>query len=75
MSVCCECCVLSATSWSLVQRSPTECDVSKKCDRVSSKNEAALAPKGLSSYWKKIVVMEDLLSHLSIHSTQRDVST
>jgi hypothetical protein len=38
MSVCCECCVLSevsATGWSLVQRSPTECVVS--CDRESSK--------------------------------------
>jgi hypothetical protein len=33
MAVCCECCVLSgrvsATSWSLVHRSPTECGVSK----------------------------------------------
>jgi hypothetical protein len=33
MSVSCECCVLSvevsATSWSLVQRSPTECGVSQ----------------------------------------------
>jgi len=25
MFVCCECCVLSATDWSLVQRSPTDC--------------------------------------------------
>jgi hypothetical protein len=38
-----ECCQVevSATSWSLVQRSPTECGVSKKCDREASKNEAA----------------------------------
>jgi hypothetical protein len=25
--------------WSLVQRSPTECGVSKVCDREASKNE------------------------------------
>jgi hypothetical protein len=25
--------LVSATSWSLVQRSPTECGESKKCDR------------------------------------------
>jgi hypothetical protein len=31
---------ISATGWSLVQRSPTECGVSE-CDRESSKNEAA----------------------------------
>jgi hypothetical protein len=44
MSVSCECCQVevSATSWSLVQRSPTECGVSKKvCDREASKNDAA----------------------------------
>jgi hypothetical protein len=32
---------VTATSWSLVQRSPTECDVSKVCDREPSKTEAA----------------------------------
>jgi hypothetical protein len=32
---------VSATGWSLVQRSPTECGVSKVCDREASKNEAA----------------------------------
>jgi hypothetical protein len=31
--VCCQV-EVSATSWSLVQRSPTECGVSKVCDRV-----------------------------------------
>jgi hypothetical protein len=43
MSIACECCQVevSATSWSLVQRSPTKCGVSKKCDREASKNEAA----------------------------------
>ena len=38
--VCCKV-EVSATGWSLVQRSPTECGVSKKCDREASKNEAA----------------------------------
>jgi hypothetical protein len=41
MSVSCVCCVLSAKGCSLVQRSPTECGVSKVCDREASKNEAA----------------------------------
>jgi hypothetical protein len=43
MSVCCECCQVevSATGWSLVQRSHTDCGVSKVCDREVSKNEAA----------------------------------
>jgi hypothetical protein len=40
MYVCCVCCVLSgigvsATSWSLVQRSPTDCGVSQ-CDGEAS---------------------------------------
>jgi hypothetical protein len=47
--VCCQV-EVSATSWSLIQRSPTECGVSKKCDHEASKNEEALAPKGLSSH-------------------------
>jgi hypothetical protein len=38
--VCCHV-EVSATSWSLVQRTPTECVVSKNCDREASKNEAA----------------------------------
>jgi hypothetical protein len=38
--VCCQV-EVSATSWSLVQRSPTECGVSKVCDREASKNEAS----------------------------------
>jgi hypothetical protein len=32
---------VSATGWSLVQTSLTECGVSKKCDREASKNVAA----------------------------------
>jgi hypothetical protein len=38
--VCCQVQV-SATGWSLVQRSPTECGVSKVCDCETSKNEEA----------------------------------
>jgi hypothetical protein len=38
--VCCQVDV-SATGWSLVQRSPTDCGVSQKCDREASNNEAA----------------------------------
>jgi hypothetical protein len=39
--VCCQV-EVSVTSWSLIQRSPTKCGVSKKkCDREASKNEAA----------------------------------
>jgi hypothetical protein len=37
--VCCQV-EVSATSWSLVQGSPTECGVSE-CDREASNNEAA----------------------------------
>jgi hypothetical protein len=33
--VCCQV-EVSATSWSLVQRSPTDCGVSKTCDREAS---------------------------------------
>jgi hypothetical protein len=36
--VCCQV-EVSASGLSLVQRSPTECGVSKKCDREASKNE------------------------------------
>jgi hypothetical protein len=51
MSVSCECCVLSgrevsATSWSLVQRSPTECGVSDVCDHETSKWGALGTRKG-----------------------------
>jgi hypothetical protein len=54
MSVSCECCVLSGrglwTSWSLVQRSPTECGVSKSVIVKSRRNEEAQAHIGLSSH-------------------------
>jgi hypothetical protein len=42
--LCCQV-EVSATSSSLVQRSPTDCGVSE-CDREALKNEAAYAPKG-----------------------------
>jgi hypothetical protein len=58
MSVSCECCVIqvevSATSWTLVQRSPTECGVSEMCVTMKPRrNEEAQAHIGLSSHTKK----------------------
>jgi hypothetical protein len=51
--VCCQV-EVSATGWSLVQRSPTECGVSRKCVIVKPRrNEEAQAHIGLSSHRKK----------------------
>jgi hypothetical protein len=53
MSVSCECCVVevSATGWSLVQRSPTDCGVSPMCAIMKPRrNEEAQAHIGLSSH-------------------------
>jgi hypothetical protein len=51
--VCCQV-EVSATSWSLVQRSPTDCGVSQMCVIVKSRrNEEAQAHIGLSSHTKK----------------------
>jgi hypothetical protein len=51
--VCCQV-EVSATGWSLVQRSPTECDVSKKCVIVKPrKMRRPRPPRGLSSHRKK----------------------
>jgi hypothetical protein len=57
--VCCQV-EVSATGWSLVQRSPTDCGVSKKCVIVKPRNEEAQAPeKGLLSYRKKNTIIYD----------------
>jgi hypothetical protein len=51
--VCCQV-EVSATSWSLVQSSPTDCGVSKKCVIVKPRrNEEAQAHIGLSSHREK----------------------
>jgi hypothetical protein len=51
--VCCQV-EVSATSWSLVQRSPTDCGVSQMCVIVKTRrNEEAQAHIGLSSHKKK----------------------
>jgi hypothetical protein len=51
--VCCQVQV-SATSWSLVQRSPTDCGVSKMCVIVKPRrNEEAQVHIGLSSHRKE----------------------
>jgi hypothetical protein len=41
--VCCQV-EVSATSWSLVQRSPTDCGVSKVCDREASTKRGGPGP-------------------------------
>jgi hypothetical protein len=56
MSVSCDFCqvVVSATGWSLVQRSPTDCGVSQMCVIMKpGRNEEAQAHIGLSSHKKK----------------------
>jgi hypothetical protein len=51
--VCCQV-EVSATSWSLVQRSPTDCGVSQMCViMIPRRNEEAQAHIGLSSHTKK----------------------
>ena len=50
--VCCHV-EVSATTWSLVQRSPTECGVSKVCDREASKKLGGLGPQGAVESLKK----------------------
>jgi sugar phosphate permease len=51
--VCCQV-EVSATSWSLVQRSPTDCGVSQMCVTMKPRrNEEAQTHKGLSSHRKK----------------------
>jgi hypothetical protein len=52
--VCCPV-EVSATSWSVVQRSPTECGVSKKCEREASKKmRRPRPPRGCRAIGKKI---------------------
>jgi hypothetical protein len=41
--VCCQV-EVSATGWSLVQRSPTDCGVSKKCDYETSTKRGGTGP-------------------------------
>jgi len=54
MFVCCECCCqieVSATSWSLVQRSPTDCGV--LCDQETSRKRRPWSALGRSATEKK----------------------
>jgi hypothetical protein len=50
------CVEVSATGWSLVQRSPTECGVSESVI-VKPRQWGGLGPLGLSSDWWKIMVI------------------
>jgi hypothetical protein len=54
LSVSCECCVvkISTSGWSLVQISPTKCDVPNKCDREAPKREA-MTPNGVEAPQEK----------------------
>jgi hypothetical protein len=52
--VCCQV-EVSASGWSLVQRSPTECDVSKKCDREASIMRRPRPPRGCRAIGEKIL--------------------
>jgi hypothetical protein len=52
--VCCQV-EVSATGWSLVQRSPTECGVSKVCDREASKKWGGLGPQGAVEPLRKML--------------------
>jgi hypothetical protein len=55
--VCCQV-EISATSWSLVQRSPTECGVSKKCVIVKPrKMRRPGPPRGCRAIGKKNLVV------------------
>jgi hypothetical protein len=59
MSVSCECCVLSgrevsATGWSIVQRSPTECGVSKSVIVKPRKTRMPSPPRGCRAIKKKL---------------------
>jgi hypothetical protein len=59
--VCCQV-EVSATGWSLVQRSPTECRVSQMCVIVKPRrNEEAQAHIGLSSHKKTPHLNEECL--------------
>jgi hypothetical protein len=53
--VCCQV-EVSATSWSLVQRSPTECGVSQMCDHETSTKRGGPGPyRAVEPYKKKIL--------------------
>jgi hypothetical protein len=57
--VCCQA-EVSATSWSLVQRSPTDCGVSQMCVTMKPRrNEEAQAHIRLSSHIKKNTFLPD----------------
>jgi hypothetical protein len=58
--VCCQV-EVSATGWSLVQRSPTECGMSNVCDREASKKRGGPGPYGaVEPYTKRNVVTRKL---------------
>jgi hypothetical protein len=74
--VCCQV-EVSATGWSLVQRSPIECGVSKKCDREASKKRGGLGPQGAVEPLKKLrSVNESNISEMSnCKFSEHDITT
>jgi hypothetical protein len=54
--VCCQV-EVSATGWSLVQRSPTESGVSNVCDREVSIRRRPWPTRGLSRHGEKIIII------------------
>jgi hypothetical protein len=66
--VCCQV-EVSATSWSLVQRSPTDCGVYQMCVIVKPRrNEEAQAHIGLSSHRKKNKIKYIVILWIQSHS-------
>jgi len=53
--VCCQV-EVSATSWSLVQRSPTDCGASFVCDLENLKNEETMTRVGSQRHRKKNII-------------------
>jgi len=64
-----ECCQVevSASGWSLVQRSPPDCGVSE-CDHESSTMERQCPTGGLLHHGKKILPVTKILLHLGIYN-------
>ena len=72
MFVCCECCQVevSATSWSLVQRSPTDCGVSLCVISKNLKNEEAMERDWVASVIeKKICIIQPIPTTFNVFRT------
>jgi hypothetical protein len=68
--VCCQV-EVSASGWSLVQRSPTECGVSE-CDREASTVRRPWSTRGCCAVRKKLNKMNPLNTDDRLHYTQKN---